>query len=78
VGERAWAVADQGIWFLWPAETSRTDLRFFSTVTRKVSTAATIAKPATTSLELSQDGRALLYSQFESSRSEIVLVEGFK
>ena len=78
VGERSWAVADQGIWFLWPAGTSRTELRFFSSETRKVSTAATTSKPAMAALDLSQDGRALLYNEFESSRSEIVLVEGFK
>jgi Tol biopolymer transport system component len=78
VGERAWAVADQGIWFLWPAGPSRTELRFFSSDTHRVSTVATIAKPATAGLDLSADGRTLLYGQIESQRSEIILVEGFK
>jgi Tol biopolymer transport system component len=78
VGERSWAVADRGIWFLWPAGPYRSELRFFSSDTRKVSTVASFAKPTTAALDLSPDGRTLLYGQFESQRSEIILAEGFK
>ncbi len=78
VCDRSWALAAQGVWFTWPTGPARTELRFFDTATRKVTTAAGVAKPAWTGVALSPDGRTLVYNQIDQQRTEINLVENFK
>ena len=76
----AWAVADEGIYFIDPEERPRAALEFFSFATRRVTRIALLEKePAkfTPNLALSPDGRSILYTQLDQSGNDIMLVENF-
>jgi Tol biopolymer transport system component len=71
------AVADQGIYFIHSAE--RSAIQYLSFVTGKVSRIADIGpREPDYGFSVSPDGRWLLYAEWESLRSDLMLVENFR
>ena len=72
---RAWVAGETGIYFV---NQARTQIMYFDFATRKSSKVLTLEKPVPTvhrMLDLSPDGRSLLWPQIDSSSSDIILVE---
>ena len=77
VGDRKFAVLDQGIYFIsHEAETST--LHFFRFATGETREIARIRTRTTMGLSVSPDGRSLIYSQVDQVGSDLMLVENFR
>lgn len=73
---RIWVAGSDGIYFL-----RARDLMYLDLATRKTMKVFTFAKGLSTaerSIDLSPDGRELLWAQFDSSNADIALVENFR
>ncbi len=71
-----WVAGQEGVYF-----TKAQDLMYLDLVTRKTTKVLTFAKPpneGTRGIDLSPDGRDLLWVQTDSSSSDIALVENFR
>ncbi len=74
----AWAVVDDGIYFINDPPGA---IEFFSFATNRVTEFAAIKKEASSfaqALAVSPDGRWILYSQADQTNSDIMLVENFR
>jgi Tol biopolymer transport system component len=78
VYQRSFAVAAQGIWFLWPHAPQGVELRFHDFSTGKATVVSTSNRTLMAGLVLSPDGKTLLYNQIDHQTSEIALVENFR
>ncbi len=78
----AWAVVNEGIYFINPEAKPHATIAFFSFATGRVTRIASLEKPVSilvrTELVISPDGRWILYSQLDESGSDIMLVENFQ
>jgi Tol biopolymer transport system component len=84
----AWAVADQGIYFIAPVKQNagprsviKYFIEFFSFATGRIAPFAPLEKKPDLdgpSFAVSPDGRWILYSQVDQSGSDIMLVENFR
>jgi hypothetical protein len=70
------AVVEQGIYFI--PRFSEPVVQFFELATKKVVTIARLQHPAAYGLDVSPDGRWLIYSEFEPWQGDLMLVENFK
>ena len=80
VRTRAWTVSNDGIYF-YQSKERLPCVWFFSFATRKVSMVLKPAKGALTTapgLDLSPDGRKLLFTQVDQATSGMLLVENFR
>jgi Tol biopolymer transport system component len=77
-----WAVNDNGIYYLEREDAPdrrRFHLRFFDPVTRRDRPVREVDKrPFNAGLALASDGKSFLYSQVDSSDTDIMLVENFR
>ena len=73
------AVVDRGIYFI-PAwkDKENSSVQFLSFATGKMARIATLSGTAAYGLSTSNDGRWLLYSQYEPSGSDLWMVENFR
>jgi Tol biopolymer transport system component len=78
VNRRAFAVRQDGIYFFGPGPSGRTLLRFLSLASPRPITLGTIEKPVNMYLDVSPDGRRLLYSQIDHQVENLMLVENFR
>jgi dipeptidyl aminopeptidase/acylaminoacyl peptidase len=82
VDERAFAIVNEGIYFIpRPDSADRYSIQFFHFVTKKTRSIATIESamdPYLPMLSVSPDGRWILYSQIEQEGSDLMLVENFR
>ena len=76
VGGRFWVAASEGIYFLKAQDLMYLDLATRTTV--KVFTFAKGLNASAREMDLSPDGRELLWAQIDSSSSDIALVENFR
>jgi Tol biopolymer transport system component len=75
----AWTVREAGIYFFtMPDKLKHSDLSIYEFATSKVRLILTIDRPVTTGLEVSPDGRTILYPQIDESGSDLMLVENFR
>ena len=72
-----WAVVDRGIYFAEQEGKSGGVIKFFSFATRRMTRVATMDRPPEPDLAVSPDGRWLLYTQVDSDRWDIMLVENY-
>ena len=73
---RMWVAGKEGVYFL-----KAQDLMYLDLATRKTTKVLTLAKrvaPNLRGIDLSPDGRELLWAQVDSSSSDIALVENFR
>jgi hypothetical protein len=82
-GPNAWALAGQGICFFDRGGSTGLALKFYNFATRKVTLLMEFSKDTRinwndTSLTMSPDGRWILYTQFDLSGSNLMLVENFR
>jgi Tol biopolymer transport system component len=70
------AVVEQGIYFI--PRLSEPVVQFFDFATKKVVTIARLQRTAAYGLDVSPDGRWLLYSEYEPRQGDLMLVENFK
>jgi Tol biopolymer transport system component len=79
---RAWAVADEGIYFAVAETPSHSAVEFFSFTTgrveRQVAKLERSTKDGPPSLTISRDGRRLLYTRVDQIGSDIMLMEKFR
>ena len=79
---RYWAVTRQGIWFATAEQPNKPLLEFFSFATRKVTPVATLEKRigffGFSGLDVSPDGRWLIWQQLDQAGSDIMLLENFR
>jgi Tol biopolymer transport system component len=75
---RAFAVAKDGIYFLAPGPSNGTLLQFHNPATARTITLGAIEKPVFLYLDVSPDGRSLLYSQHDQEVQDLMLVENFR
>jgi Tol biopolymer transport system component len=75
---RSWTVTEQGIYFATAENLSRPLIEFFSFTTGKVTQIAALEKPIYLGLNVSPDGRWLIYTQLDQSWSDIMLMENFR
>jgi Tol biopolymer transport system component len=78
---RSWGIVRQGIYFISREEASRQTVRFFSFVTRQVSSLLTLdRKPIWDypDVALSQDGRHLLTVSLDQEVNDLMLIENFR
>lgn len=76
---RAWTVRDEGIYFYQEIE-AKPRIRFFDFATRRVSTLLTLERPAAGNpgLDISPDGRTLLYTQVDGRIDGLMMIENFR
>jgi Tol biopolymer transport system component/DNA-binding winged helix-turn-helix (wHTH) protein len=79
---RYWAVREQGIYFATAEIPERPQLEFFNFATRKVTTIAKLGKKigvfGFNGLDVSPDGRWLIWQQLDQEGSDIMLMENFR
>jgi Tol biopolymer transport system component/DNA-binding winged helix-turn-helix (wHTH) protein len=75
-----WAVTEQGIYFATEETRRRPVIEFYSFATGKVTLVMQLEKPlgGVRGLTVSPDGRWILYTQFDQSGSDIMLMENFR
>ena len=76
VAGRMWVAGQEGVYFM-----KVQDLMYLDLATRKTAKVLTFAKrvvPSERGIDLSPDGRELLWAQIDSSSSDIALVENFR
>ena len=78
----AWAVVDEGIYFIDPETKPQATIKFFNFATRRATRIASLEKPVSilviSTLVISPDERWILYTQRDQSGSDIMLVENFQ
>ena len=75
---RSFAVTDKGVYYVAPAPDQRGALvRFIGHAGGESKTLGRIPRTPSAGLSLSPDGRFLLYSQYDQSAAELMLVENF-
>ena len=77
VGNRQFAVADQGIYFISREAAART-LRFFRFATGETKEIARIGAPTSLGLSVSPDGQSLIYTQVDQIGGDLILGENFR
>ena len=77
VAARAFAVVKDGIYFFATGPSQKTVLQFHKFATNRTATLGTIEKPVAIYLDVSADGRWLLYSQEDKRAENLMLVENF-
>ena len=77
VTARAFAVLKDGIYFFATGPAQKTLLQFHKFATNQTTTLGTIEKPVGIYLDISADGRWLLYSQEDQRVENLMLVENF-
>ncbi len=76
---RVFAIHEKGIYFLpGPDEEGLFPIQFMSFATGRMNTVATPPKPLCCGIDVSPDGRFLLYVQRERSGTDLMLVENFR
>jgi len=79
---RSWAIAEKGVYFAAAETATRSVVEFFSFATgrveRRVATLERAIKQGPPGLEVSPDGRWLLYTRIDQSGSDIMLMENFR
>ena len=74
-----WVVGEQGIYFFGPEDDKgHSDINFYDFATEKTSKILTIEKAVYEHIEISPDGRTILYSQLDEAGSDLMLVENFR
>ena len=74
-----WAVGKEGIYFFtWPDKQGHSDLCLQEFATGKIRKILTIERLVSWSIAVTPDGRTLLYSQFDETGSDLMLVENFR
>ena len=75
-----WGVANDGIYFIEPGETSGAEIRAFHPGTGRVTTVASIGKPpfSDSGFAVSRDGKSFLFTQTDHSGSDIMLINNFR
>ena len=69
---------DRGIYFITPARTGApAAIRLFDFASAQVRRLMTLTKPPRPGLDVSPDGKWLLYSQLDHAGSDLMLVENF-
>jgi sugar lactone lactonase YvrE len=78
---RAWAVRENGIYFYQDGPASTPLVQFFSFATRRVTTLVTLANASVRfapGLDVSPDGRVLLYTQTDHRIEGLFMIENFR
>jgi Tol biopolymer transport system component len=75
---RAFTVAKDGIYFLAPESSGKTQLAFHSFATNRTATLGVIERPVYLYSDVSPDGRWLLYTQLDHRVEDLMLVEKFR
>ena len=78
---RAWTVCDSGIYFYRYLPLGASVVQFYSFATRKVTTILVPEKPPVFSspgLDVSPDGRRMLYTQTDQTIDNIMMIENFR
>jgi Tol biopolymer transport system component/DNA-binding winged helix-turn-helix (wHTH) protein len=79
VDKRAFAIANEGIYFIpKPDSFGRYKIQFFSFATKRIRSIFTIEGEIFIYLSVSPDGRWILYSQIDQDASDLMLVENFR
>jgi Tol biopolymer transport system component len=74
-----WAVGKDGIYFFTAAgERGQTDIKLYEFVTGKTTKILTIKPSPAPHIAVSPDGRTILYSQWDETGSDLMLVENFR
>jgi len=73
---RDWWLVDKGIFFVPERSAPNSALKFLNFATGRISNAATIEKPGEW-ISVSDDGKLVLYDQFDEGESNIMLLENF-
>jgi hypothetical protein len=76
----AWAVWEQGVYFVNPEARPHQSIEFYSFATGRTTRVATIEKESLwngPNLTTTSDGRWILYVQVDQTESDIILVENF-
>ena len=77
--EALWTVGPDGIYFFTkPDEKGHSDLSTYEFVTGKTRKILTVERPVTFAIDVSPDGRTILYTQVDESGSDLMLVENFR
>jgi hypothetical protein len=79
VAGRSFAVVDKGIYFIsLPSSSSDHLIQFLNLANGKINRVAATGKSPPYGLTVSPDEQSFLYSEFDSSGSDLMLVENFK
>jgi len=75
-----WKLTDQGIYFIKPDSSQKGQIGFYSFSTQQIHRIATTEKPINpySGIDVSPDGRSLLYSQIDRIESDIMLIQNFR
>jgi hypothetical protein len=77
--EALWTVARDGIYFFTePDEKGHSDLSICEFATGKIQKILTIERPVTWYVDVSSDGRTILWTQVDEAGSDLMLVENFR
>jgi len=77
--EGMWTIGPDGIYFfVRPDEKGCSDLSFYNFATGKIRKVLTVERPVTFYIDVSPDGRTILYSQVDEAGSDLMLVENFR
>jgi Tol biopolymer transport system component len=77
--EALWTVGQDGICFFTnPDEKGHSDLSIYEFATGKIRKILTVDRPITYQVEVSPDGRTILYTQIDEAGSDLMLVENFR
>jgi Tol biopolymer transport system component len=78
VGERQWRVVKEGVWFIAGSRLEPSVLRFLSFATGKISEVGFTPNPTRNGVDVTPDGRTILYTQLDHTGTELMLVENFR
>ena len=73
-----WAVARLGIYFFAPNAAGPPEIEFLDFRTKKISHVARLEKPSFFGLTVSPDGKSLVYSQWDRSEHDILVIQNFQ
>jgi hypothetical protein len=76
-----WGIGRRGLYFVNPEAKPRPAIELLDLTTRRVTRIAEMERPPrqwTSGFSVARDERSILYSQWEQSGSDIMLVEGFR
>ena len=77
--EGLWTVGSDGIYFfVRPDENGYSDLSFYEFATGEIRRILAVERPVTFRIDVSPDGRTILYSQADEAGSDLMLVENFR
>jgi Tol biopolymer transport system component len=75
---RAFAIADEGIYYMGADPGSRWSIHFLNLSTHADTRIAELTKPPMLGMSLSPDRRTLLYTQIDGEGSDLMLIENFR